>query len=186
MAAVQDSPRWLRPPQTDAWIALVATQVWLPAALDAQLQRDAGITFVEYQVLSWLSMQPGRVARMSEVAPLAHVSLSHLSRIVTRLERRGWLRREPDPSDGRATLAILTDEGWDKVVATAPGHVEEVQRLVFDNLTDAQVRQLREIGERILSAAKPDLVLPTMPPDHDDAPDDLAPDDPAQDDAAQR
>jgi len=154
------SPRWLTDEQTRAWIALASTLVWLPAALDEQLQRDAGLSFVEYTVLSWLSMKPGRAARMSEIAGLANVRLSHLTRIADRLEARGWLRREPDPADGRATLATLTDVGWEKVVETAPGHVEQVQRLVFDGLTAAQVRELRAIGERIAHAARPGLCLP--------------------------
>jgi DNA-binding MarR family transcriptional regulator len=156
-------PRWLTKEQTRAWIALAGAMVALPAALDAQLQRDAGISHVEYQVLSWLSMSPGRSARMSDVAATANVNLSHLSRIATRFEQRGWLRRVPDPDDRRATLAILTDAGWDKVVATAPGHVEEVQRIVFDSLTPTQVRQLEHIGERILMAAKPGAAL-RLPP----------------------
>jgi len=156
-------PRWLTPEQTAAWLPLVGATVWLPAALDAQLQRDVGMTYVEYGVLSWLSMSPDRTARMSEIAALANVKLSHLSRIAARLEKRGWMRRTPDPNDGRATLAILTDQGWDKVVATAPGHAEEVQRLVFDNLSAADVRHLQRIAERIVKAAKPDLCLPRQP-----------------------
>lgn len=152
-------PRWLTEEQTRAWIALIGATVALPAILDAQLQRDAGISHVEYQVLSWLSMSPGRSARMSDVAATANVNLSHLSRIATRFEERGWLRRSPDPDDRRATLATLTDAGWDKVVATAPGHVQEVRRIVFDNLTAAQVRQLEQIGERILKAARPGASL---------------------------
>ena len=66
------------------------------------------------------------------------------------------VRRTPDPVDGRYTLAILTDAGWGKVVATAPGHVEEVRRLVFDPLTKAQQRQLRDIGRRVMRAIDPE------------------------------
>ena len=165
MGVVTDDtqPRWLTPEQEQAWLALMSATIWLPAAVDAQLQRDAGLTHTEYVVLSWLSMSPGRTARMSEIATSANVTLSHLSRIATRLERRGWMRRAPDPQDGRATLASLTDAGWDKVVATAPGHAEEVQRLVFDNLTAEQVRQLGQISETIARAALPDhrLKLPS-------------------------
>ena len=158
-------PRWLTPEQEQAWLALLAAMIWLPAAVDAQLQRDAGITKAEYDVLAWLSMSPGRTARMSEIATSANVSLSHLSRIASRLERRGWMRRAPDPQDGRATLASLTDAGWDKVAATAPGHVEEVHRLIFDNLTAAQVHQLQQIGETIARAARPGYRLKL--PSHD-------------------
>jgi DNA-binding MarR family transcriptional regulator len=154
-------PRWLSEEQALAWVALASMVVWLPQALDEQLEHDAGMTYVEYTVLSWLSMQPGRRARMSDVASLANVHASHLSRIAARLESRGWLARERDPLDGRATLASLTDAGWRKVVDTAPGHVEQVQQVVFDGLTPAQVLQLREIGEAIAHAARPGLCLPT-------------------------
>src|SRR5262245_39974290 len=109
----------------------------LPAALDAQLLRDAGISHFEYQVLAGLSMEPERTLRMSDLAAFAEGSLSRLSQVVGRLERRGWIRRTPDPADGRYTLAILTDEGWHKVVATAPGHVDAVRQYVFDPLTTA-------------------------------------------------
>ena len=167
MGGVTDDtqPRWLTPEQEQAWLALLAAMIWLPAAVDSQLQRDAGITKTEYDVLAWLSMSPGRTARMSEIATSANVTLSHLSRIASRLERRGWMRRAPDPQDGRATLASLTDAGWDKVAATAPGHVEEVHRLIFDNLTAAQVHQLRQIGETIARAARPGYRLKL--PSHD-------------------
>src|SRR5215472_6892797 len=45
--------------------------------------------------------QPGRTLRMSSLADLANASLSRLSYLVTRLEARGLVRREPDPEDGR-------------------------------------------------------------------------------------
>jgi DNA-binding MarR family transcriptional regulator len=127
----------------------------VPSALDAQLQRDAGISHFEYQVMAGLSEAPGRTLRMSLLAMLAEGSLPRLSQVVSRLEKRGWVRRAADPADGRYTLAILTDEGWAKVVETAPGHVAEARRLVFDPLTKAQCRQLRDIGRRIMMAIDP-------------------------------
>ena len=149
-------PRWLCDEETQTWLALISLLIRLPSALDAQLQRDAGISHFEYQVLAGLSMSPERTQRMSELARFVDGSLSRLSQVVSRLEQRGWVRRTPDPADGRYTLAVLTEAGWDKVVDTAPGHVEEVRRLVFDPLTKAQHRQLREIGYRVTRAIDPD------------------------------
>ncbi|WP_457963655.1 MarR family transcriptional regulator [Arthrobacter sp. D1-29] len=154
MDATQE-PRWLTPEERDAWLALTSVIMRLPSALDAQLQRDAGISHFEYHVMAGLSESKGRTARMSELAVIAEGSLPRLSQVVGRLEKRGWVRRRPDPTDGRYTLAILTDEGWDKVVKTAPGHVEEVRTLVFDPLTKAQVQQLTNIGRRVTRAIDP-------------------------------
>ena len=149
-------PRWLDAEESQAWRALARTLVRLPAALDAQLRRDAGISHFEYGVLALLSEAPGRTLRMSEIAMGAGSSLPRLSQVVARLEQRGWVRRTPDPADGRYTLATLTGQGRAKVTQAAPGHVQEVRRLVFDPLTKAQSRQLREIGRRITRAIDPD------------------------------
>ena len=148
-------PRWLSDEEQEAWIALASLMMRLEPALDAQLRRDAGLRHFEYAVMAPLSSAPERTLRMSDLAALAEGSLSRLSQVVTRLENKGWIRRQPDPTDRRYTLAILTEAGWDKVVETAPGHVEEVRRLVFDPLTRAQVSQLTAIGRRIMRAIDP-------------------------------
>ncbi len=161
MDAVEE-PQWLSPEEQDTWLAVIGMVTWLPDAIDAQLQRDAGLSHFEYQVMAMLSMSPQRTRRMSEVAALANGALPRLSRTVDRLEKRGWVTRRPDPADGRATLAVLTDAGWDKVVATAPGHVTEVRRLVLDPLTKTQVRQLHDIANRIRAVANPGACPPIL------------------------
>ncbi len=148
--------RWLDADQQQTWFTLVMLLTRLPAALGAQLQRDAGLTHFEYQVLACLSAAPGHTQRMSTLATMADSSLSRLSQVVSRLEKRGWVERRPDPQDGRTTLAALTDSGLGKLVATAPGHVAEVRRLVFDSLTKTQQQQLDKIGRRILHTIDPD------------------------------
>ncbi len=154
-AAGEAEPRWLAPSEQAAWLSLAGILIRLPAALDAQLQRDAGMNTFEYFVLTGLSQAPGHTLRMTELAAFASGSASRLSHVVKRLEQRGWVRREFDPQDARCTNAVLTDAGWDTVVASAAGHVETVRRLVIDALTGGQVRQLHEIGERILRRLAP-------------------------------
>jgi DNA-binding MarR family transcriptional regulator len=137
-----DGVNWLSPDEQAAWRQLVALLFRLPSALDAQLQRDAGISNFEYMVLSGLSEAENHTLRMSDLAAMASGSLSRLSHVVSRLEKRGWVRREACPGDGRFVNAVLTDEGMAKVVATAPGHVEAVRRLVVDALTPPQLAEL--------------------------------------------
>ena len=146
----EPEPRWLQGVERDAWLSLIGVIIRLPAAMDAQLQRDAGLSHFEYMVLAVLSEQPTRTMRMSDLAAFANGSLSRLSHVARRLEEQGFLARQACPEDGRATNAVLTDAGWAKVVATAPGHVETVRRLVFDALSPAQRDQLHTIGDKIL------------------------------------
>lgn len=151
-----EEPRWLSEEERQAWLTLLGLLLRVGPAMDAQLRRDAGISHFEYTVMAGLSEAPERTLRMSEVAAFAEGSLSRLSQAVTRLEGRGWVRRSPDPTDGRYTLATLTDTGWDKVVATAPGHVSEVRRVFLDPLTKSQVGQVTVIGQRILKVLAPE------------------------------
>jgi len=151
---------WLTDEQQAAWRPFIALLLRLPAALDAQLQRDAGITSFDYLVLSGLSESPNRTLRMSELAAIANSSLSRLSHVVSRLEARGWVRREPCPGDGRFINAVLTDEGWEKVKETAPGHVAAVRELLVSTLSDEELVQLGAISAKVLAAQGIKVVVP--------------------------
>jgi DNA-binding MarR family transcriptional regulator len=151
------APRWLSPEELEAWMATIGVITRLPNLLDRQLQRDSGLTHFEYQALAGLSQAADRTMRMSTLAEFTEGQLPRLSQVATRLEKRGWITRRPDPDDRRSTLATLTDAGMEMLVAAAPGHVEQVRRIVFDPLTAAQVRQLHEIGRRINEAVISEL-----------------------------
>ncbi len=149
-----DSPdvRWLTPDERRAWMATAALFVRLPAALDSQLQRDAGLTFFEYMVLVALSEAPDRRLQMSDLAELASASLSRLSHAASRLEKQGFLSRCRVPGAGRRTVATLTDAGFAKVVAAAPGHVEHVRDLLIDRLSPAELAVLARAGDAVMNA----------------------------------
>jgi DNA-binding MarR family transcriptional regulator len=148
-------PRWLDDDERQAWLRLIAVAELLPAALDAQLRRDSGLTHFEYFVLAMLSEAPERTLRMTALAQRTNATLPRLSHVVRRLENRGLVERLSCPEDGRATNARLTESGWDTVVGAAPGHVDAVRRLVLDPLSPRQVAQLRSIGDALLSVLDP-------------------------------
>jgi DNA-binding MarR family transcriptional regulator len=150
--------RWLDAEELRSWQAFLHATAQINAALSAQLRRDAGISHFEYGLMSALSKAPERTLRMSTLAEEAEGSLPRLSQVATRLETKGWVRRFPDPDDGRFTLATLTDAGLSKLEEAAPGHIGEVRRQLFDSLTKSQVRQLTSICERITRVNKDGLV----------------------------
>lgn len=147
-----NAPRWLHPTEMDAWLSLWSVLEWLPVRLDAQLRQDSGLSLAEYNALSQISLAPDARLRMSELAQVANMKLPHLSRVITRLEKAGWVYRAPDPTDGRYTLAHLTEPGSQKVADAAPGHVEAVRRYVFDHLSDEQAAALGESTALIVEA----------------------------------
>jgi DNA-binding MarR family transcriptional regulator len=147
--------RWLTADEEAAWRTFARLLTTLPWALECQLQRDAGLSFIEYHALAMLSETPDHTRRMSDLALVTNASLSRLSHLIKRLEDRGFVRREPDPSDGRYTNAILTKSGYDHLVAAAPAHVAAVRRYVIDPLTKDQVQQLHETAVQMLHAIEP-------------------------------
>jgi DNA-binding MarR family transcriptional regulator len=150
-AVEQATVKWLTAEELDSWLSVVRLMIWLPWSIDQQLQCDSNLAMVEYQVLAMLSESPERTMRMSSLAEVTNASLSRLSRVVTRLEARGLVRREPDPTNGRFTNAILTDDGFQTVAAAAPGHVAHVRSLVIDVLSPEQLRRLGRDAQRIMS-----------------------------------
>jgi DNA-binding MarR family transcriptional regulator len=151
--------QWLDEQQQRTWRAWLTMAELLPRTLDAQLQRDAGISHAAYVVLAMLSEAPGRCRRMSDLARRANQSQSRLSHTIARLEDRGWVRRERAADDGRGNLAVLTDAGWEIVQKVAPGHVDAVREAVFGGLTDEQTRLLGEVLEAVVDRLDPDRSL---------------------------
>src|SRR5258705_4972086 len=97
--------------EDQAWQALLHMMMRLPPIPDAQLQRDAGIGYFEYQVMSRLSMSDNHTLRMSVLAGFVGSSLPRLSQAISRLERSRWISSRNDPVDGRLTVATLTHNG---------------------------------------------------------------------------
>ena len=143
--------KWLTAAEVNSWLSVVRMMTWLPWSIDQQLRRDSNLGMVEYQVMARLSQRPEGTLRMSELADLANSSLSRLSHLVKRLEDRGFVRREPDPADGRFTNAILTDLGFQTLAEAAPGHVAHVRSLVIDVISPEQLRRLGLVADRITS-----------------------------------
>src|SRR5580658_10254531 len=109
------SHNWLTGDEEKAWRSLATMMHSLRGALECQLERDSDLSFIEYHALARLSEEPNLTLRMSELAVLSNASLSRLSHLVTRLVKWGFVRREPDPTDGRYTKAVLTKAGLAKL-----------------------------------------------------------------------
>lgn len=140
--------------ELEIWSSVATLLEWLPAALDAQMQRDSQISHFEYGILFALSQAAEETLAMKELAGFANSTLSRLSRAVARLERQGWVTRRPDPGDGRTTIASLTDSGFAAMRAATPKHVAFVRSIVFESLTPAQARSFGKASRHITSAIR--------------------------------
>ena len=142
--------RWLDADEQKTWRSFLTANRLFFDRIERQLQQGAGLPHTYYEILVRLSEAPGRTLRMSELASTSLSSRSRLSHAVARMEDAGWVRRRPCPTDKRGQNAELTDEGFARLEAAAPGHVEEVRTLLFDVLTPAQQHALREITDALV------------------------------------
>jgi DNA-binding MarR family transcriptional regulator len=115
----------------------------------------------EFEVMVALSRQPDRSLQLKDLAVVANGSLSRLSHVISRLERRAWVCRRSGTT-GRAKHAELTDEGYRKLMETGPIHLREVRRLVFDVLTPVEVKALNQVTGRINAGLLGEVSLGTL------------------------
>ena len=151
-------PRWLDVDEQKAWRAWLYSAQLLMDRLDRELTHATGISHAYYEILVALSETPTRMMRMSELADRCLSSRSRLSHAVSRLQERGWVRRQTCEEDGRGQLAVLTDEGFAALEAAAPVHVEGVRQHLFDQLSPQQVAAMRDVGETLLRHLDPATV----------------------------
>ena len=127
--------RWLTDEEQMLWRGWIATSMLLPERLNRDLQESHGLTGTDYQILVELSESPRRRMRMSTLADHVQLSRSRLSHQIDRMTAADLVTREVCEQDGRGMFAVLTDHGWDTIVAAAPDHVESVRRNLVDQLT---------------------------------------------------
>ncbi|MDH3194078.1 MAG: MarR family transcriptional regulator [Acidimicrobiia bacterium] len=142
--------QWLTDDEQATWRAFNLASRLVDGALDHQLMRDADMGHTQYAVLVALSEAVDHRARMGDLADLLQYSPSRLSHAVRKMETNGWIERRKCPSDGRGQIAVLTSVGRQTIEQTAPGHVDEVRRVVLSPLTATQQAQLRNICETLL------------------------------------
>ena len=156
--------RWLTDAEQATWRRFLLATNLLDEALDRQLMRDARLAHAHYAVLVALSEAPDRRLRMSDLARRVRFSLSRMTHAIASLERRGWVRREPSPTDRRGQVAIITEAGLGTLERAAPGHVAEVRALVFDRLSPAQLAALDDACTALLAGLDPEAAAAASDP----------------------
>ncbi|MGI5147785.1 MarR family winged helix-turn-helix transcriptional regulator [Plantactinospora sp. CA-294935] len=128
--------------------ALGRAIIVVPRALDADLTREQHLSINEYGALMHLSEAPDRRMRMNELATACDLSLSGMTRIVTRLEQQGFIERIRCAEDARGWNAVLTDAGLARLEAAYPTHLASVRRHVVDHLDGLDLGQLADALRR--------------------------------------
>jgi DNA-binding MarR family transcriptional regulator len=137
-----------------AWQNFLLANRRVLARLDADLVQESGMTLAEYEVLAHLADADDHRLRMNELAELARLSPSGLTRRFDALVRRGWVARERCDDDRRGVLARLTDQGLAELESARPVHDRGERQYFFDLLEPDHVASLGEMMRRL---AVPDV-----------------------------
>lgn len=120
-----------------AWRAVFVAQHLVAERIEESLA-EAGLPPLSwYDVLLTVASAPDKRLRMFEVAEGIVMSRSGLTRLVDRIEKGGYLRRESCPSDRRGTHLALTDEGEALLQRALPVYAAAVEQHFLRHLGDA-------------------------------------------------
>jgi DNA-binding MarR family transcriptional regulator len=135
-----------------AWQAVLRAQNRALRAIEQDLHDQGLIPLSWYDVLLELNAAPGRQLRMQDLAARVVLSRTRVSRLVSELERVGYIERVPDPDDGRATLARITAEGRTARRIAAPVYLAGIDKHFNRHLTAAQQDAVAKGLQRVVDA----------------------------------
>jgi DNA-binding MarR family transcriptional regulator len=122
----------------------------LLAELDALL-RPYGVTFSRYEALVLLTHSRRGALPLSKIGERLQVHATSVTNVIDRLEAAGLVRREPNPQDGRGTLAVITAEGR-AVAAKATADLNDA-RFGLSALSSPDLRSTFEVLRTLRSVA---------------------------------
>ena len=149
MPGTEGQPNWLTDEEQQAWRATVQLAQLLLRQLDRELTQH-GLKDHDYEILVELSEAPDQRLRMTDLADATSQSRSRLSHQISRMEKRGLVRRDDCEGDKRGTFAVLTKTGFETIERVAPYHVEQVRRHFIDRLSARQQEEIRSAFQPIV------------------------------------
>ena len=141
----RNEARWLTPTEQRVWRKWLDLGTRINNATGRELQRDSDISLADYEVLVHLSEAPDHRKRIVALAEMIRWERSRLSHQITRMAKRGLVRRESCENDGRGAYVILEEHGLEVIEATAPGHADTVRNLMFEQLDAKHLAALEDV-----------------------------------------
>jgi MarR family transcriptional regulator, lower aerobic nicotinate degradation pathway regulator len=115
-------------------------------ALFAQELGDYEVTALQFAIMQALVDEPG--ADQITVAQRVALDAATSGSVIMRLEDRGWLRREPSPTDRRRKLLWLTEQG-EKMAMEMKKPAKSVQQRLLAALSEDERVQFVTMLKRI-------------------------------------
>ncbi|MFG2030600.1 MarR family winged helix-turn-helix transcriptional regulator [Streptomyces sp. NPDC048825] len=141
---------WLTPEEQYAWRSLLRLQKRLEARLSRLLQAESKMSIADFVVLVNLTDVPDGRKRILDLARALEWEKSRMSHHIARMAKRGTVARDECAEDGRGAFVVITEAGRAAIEAAAPRHVAAVRAVFLDHVTQAELRTLAQISERVV------------------------------------
>jgi DNA-binding MarR family transcriptional regulator len=148
MAGQQDAQP-LNDAQQACWRTFIESSWALHNRLEEELRNATGLSMADYHVMVVLSEAPGRRIRMGELAGRLVFSPSRVTYQINSMVKRGLVRKQSCPDDGRGQEAVLTDAGLAQLVAAAPLHLATVRESFIDRLDDEELAVIARVFSKV-------------------------------------
>ncbi|MCM4078988.1 MarR family winged helix-turn-helix transcriptional regulator [Paractinoplanes hotanensis] len=135
-----------------AWRSFVESSWALHTHLEDDLRAQTGLSMNDYHVMVTLSEAPEHRLRMGELASRLVFSPSRITYQISSMVKRGLVRKQPCPEDGRGQEAVLTDEGMAALEAAAPMHLITVRDSFIDRLEPDELAVIHRVFDKIRKA----------------------------------
>ena len=137
----------LKPQQMHTYFALTEAVSLLQYAVQRQLRAEGDLSYVQFEILALLAdaKQPLTMTNLADGVVYSRSGLTHQAGV---LEDAGLITRRASSVDQRETVVDITKAGAARVAKVLPGHIQIVSDLLFETLSDRDVRTLGDIMSR--------------------------------------
>ena len=147
MGVVGKEP-WLDDDEQKAWRSYLLMTRTLETHLERHLQRDFGLSKSDFEILVNLSESESGRMRAFELSRSTQWEKSRLSHHLTRMEKRGLIRKEA--CDSRYPEIVITEEGLAAIKECAPAHAARVREFFVDVFGPERFAILGEVSDEVV------------------------------------
>ncbi|MEV6274042.1 MarR family transcriptional regulator [Nocardia sp. NPDC051832] len=146
-----DSKRAPRGDASGAWSKVAAFASAVDANLDRWLADTYRVGLTEFRALSFVSQTSDKELRVNDLAQRVGLNQSSATRLVSRLEAKGYVRRDLCADDKRGVYAVITDEGEELVRSARTPYEDRITELLTDATTHFPGTDTRQLGSALLA-----------------------------------
>ncbi len=137
------------------WRALTLMGRGLARATESALQRDAGISAPDFEILRALSEAEGSRARACELGDMLSWEKSRISHHVTRMVARGLVARDECDSDLRGTWVTITPVGRAALDRAVPAYADVVRTTLTGLLPEGDAVAIGRAAVAVVRGMEP-------------------------------